>query len=216
NVKSLQRQIDNLIVICPRQFERDLEASESREEGKTLMRPGCNFKGSIKEVNDHLNNSCPLKPLACWFQSFGCDHSCLKGELEEHLVLQKKHHFDLVVKHVESLQQKIQHSQEESTKLQVENQILKSEIETSNKEIHSKNDAIQKLKDNINIQEGQLLKKNYEINTIQDQLGQEKIQYENALESLKIDFELTKLLKENDKQIDEFKEQSIKIIATSI
>ncbi|ETO01050.1 hypothetical protein RFI_36391, partial [Reticulomyxa filosa] len=111
SVKLLQRQINNLIVICPRQFEQDLEAPGSREEGKTLMRPGCNFKGSIKEVNDHLNNSCPLKPLACWFQPFGCDHSCLKGELEEHLVLQKKCHFDLVVKHVESLQQKIQHSQ---------------------------------------------------------------------------------------------------------
>ncbi|ETO02511.1 hypothetical protein RFI_34920, partial [Reticulomyxa filosa] len=42
--------------------------------------------------------------------------------------------------------------------------------------------------------------KNHEINVIQDQLGQEKIQYENAL---KIDFELTKLLKEKDKQIEE-------------
>ncbi|ETN97443.1 hypothetical protein RFI_40086, partial [Reticulomyxa filosa] len=109
--KPLRLQINNLSVTCPRQFQQDLGTTESGEERKTLIRPKCNFKGDMKELIEHLHNSCPLKLFTCWFCSFGCDHSCPKELLEEHLTSQKKYHFDLLVKHVESLQQKIQHSQ---------------------------------------------------------------------------------------------------------
>ncbi|ETO19735.1 hypothetical protein RFI_17497, partial [Reticulomyxa filosa] len=198
-------QINNLTVICPHQFQLDLETPGTGEEGteeKTLIKPACNFKGDMKELIEHLHNSCPLKLFACWFRFFGCDHSCMKELLEEHLTLEKKYHFDLVIKHAESLQQKIQYSQEESMKLQVENQTLKLETELKvdklNKEIHSKNDEMQQLKDDIKLQ---LLKKNQE----QIQLQSLKI---DSIKKEKQNNELTELLKEKDKQIDQLKEQS--------
>ncbi|ETO26397.1 hypothetical protein RFI_10739 [Reticulomyxa filosa] len=198
----------------------NLEAPESGEEGvegKTSTKPTCNFKGNIKELNDHLNNSCPLKLFACWFQSFGCDHSCLKELLEEHLISQKKNHFDLVIKHTKSLQQTTQHCQEESRKLQVENQTLESEMELLNKEIYSKNGEIQQLKDELKLKEKQLSQKGDELKAVQERSQQAIFRHDSVCALLKNDFsekesqilkqmnELTKLLEEKDNEIDRLK-----------
>ncbi|ETO27000.1 hypothetical protein RFI_10134 [Reticulomyxa filosa] len=83
--KPLKKQIDELNVICPHQFQQDLKITKNEEgetEGKTSQIPNCNFKGKMKELNEHLD-SCPLKPIVC------CNI------------------FDLVIKYKELLQQTI-------------------------------------------------------------------------------------------------------------
>ncbi|ETO00757.1 hypothetical protein RFI_36683, partial [Reticulomyxa filosa] len=81
----------------------------NEEEGNEKIT--CNFKGKIKELNDHLDNSCPLKLFDCWYKPFGCVHACPKQKLKQHLILKLKFHFDLVVKFVDSLKQTIQFHQ---------------------------------------------------------------------------------------------------------
>ncbi|ETO05379.1 viral A-type inclusion protein [Reticulomyxa filosa] len=131
--KPLKKQIDELNVICPHQFQQDLKITKNEEgetEGKTSQIPNCNFKGKMKELSGHLD-SCPLKPVACWFQTFGCNCLCAKGELDSHLISEMKQHFDLVIKYKEFLQQKIWHYEEELKKLQ-NKYTLESEIKNIN------------------------------------------------------------------------------------
>ncbi|ETO01490.1 hypothetical protein RFI_35950, partial [Reticulomyxa filosa] len=71
----------------------------------------CDFKGKIKELNDHLDNSCPLKLFGCWYKPLGCVHTFPKQKLQQHLVSKLKFRFDLVVKFVDSLKQTIQFHQ---------------------------------------------------------------------------------------------------------
>ncbi|ETO34861.1 WD-repeat protein [Reticulomyxa filosa] len=108
-IKTMQKQILNLTVICPRQFQQDAKVSNNgNEEGQASEMVMCNFKGKLKELNDHLESVCPLKFSNCWFKSFGCDHICFKRDLDEHLIGNMKVHFDLVMKAFNSLQQSIQ------------------------------------------------------------------------------------------------------------
>ncbi|ETO37001.1 hypothetical protein RFI_00061 [Reticulomyxa filosa] len=109
-IKSMQKQISNLSVMCPRQFQEDIKTVDYRneKEGQTVGMTICNFKGKLREVNEHLKNDCPLKFLNCWFKPFGCDHICPKYELEDHLTADMKMHFELVTKSFNSLQQTIQ------------------------------------------------------------------------------------------------------------
>ncbi|ETO11857.1 hypothetical protein RFI_25519 [Reticulomyxa filosa] len=92
----ISQHIDESEVTCPLQFQQDLQ---QKNEGLT-----CNFKGKIKELDNHLNDVCALKMLDCWYKQFGCDHSCHKNKLHYHLCLEVKFHFDLVVTFVETLQ----------------------------------------------------------------------------------------------------------------
>ncbi|ETO09799.1 G-protein beta WD-40 repeats containing protein [Reticulomyxa filosa] len=100
-VRLAQRYINGLKVICPLQFEQELQTHQKRKVN-------CDFNGKIKELKDHLEYSCPLKLSVCWFKPFGCDHKCLKHELEEHLISKMKFHFDLVMKSFKVLKQIIQ------------------------------------------------------------------------------------------------------------
>ncbi|ETO18425.1 hypothetical protein RFI_18840 [Reticulomyxa filosa] len=97
-----KRYIGELDVICPRQFEY---------EGETLIIVSCNFKGKIKQVNSHLENFCCLQIVKCWYESFGCNHTCLKSMIQDHLTSNTRLHFDLVIKYVETLKQTIQQQQ---------------------------------------------------------------------------------------------------------
>ncbi|ETO02466.1 hypothetical protein RFI_34965 [Reticulomyxa filosa] len=101
-----KRYINELDVICPRQFrqeqeqEQQLKMSTQQEhiEGETPGIVSCDFKGKVKHVNDHLEYSCCLQIVKCWFESFGCTHKCLKSAIDEHLTSNMKLHFDLVIK----------------------------------------------------------------------------------------------------------------------
>ncbi|ETO07694.1 G-protein beta WD-40 repeats containing protein [Reticulomyxa filosa] len=86
-----QRYIGELDVICPLQFTQD---SQQVSNGKGIK---CNFSGKLKDLDDHLNSSCSLQFSKCWFQPFGCDHTCNKSELQQHLISKMQFHFDLVI-----------------------------------------------------------------------------------------------------------------------
>ncbi|ETO36341.1 hypothetical protein RFI_00718 [Reticulomyxa filosa] len=106
-----QLHIGDLQVICPRQFQQDSQTTtqgQQLEEEEGNGKVTCDFKGKVKELNDHLDNSCSLKLFDCWYKPFGCVHACPKQKLQQHLVSNLKLHFDLVVKFVDSLKQTIQ------------------------------------------------------------------------------------------------------------
>ncbi|ETO29078.1 WD-40 repeat protein [Reticulomyxa filosa] len=135
--KLAQRQIGELCVICPRQFEQNSQIVTRRHEGKIVKAVMCNFKGKIREVPDHLENACPLRLFDCWFKPFGCDHLCHENKLQEHLISNLKLHFELATKFIESLQHIIQQyqtiqikiNQSQVGQLQLENEKLKSELQ---------------------------------------------------------------------------------------
>ncbi|ETN97569.1 WD-40 repeat protein [Reticulomyxa filosa] len=128
-----KQYISELDVICPRQFaQRQMATQQGHKEGETPGFANCNFKGKVKQVNDHLEHSCCLQMVKCWFESFGCNHTCLKSAIHGHLTSNMKLHFDLVIKSFDALQQTIQQYQvslfiEEIRKLNLENERLKVE-----------------------------------------------------------------------------------------
>ncbi|ETO16652.1 hypothetical protein RFI_20687 [Reticulomyxa filosa] len=130
-IKPLRLQINDLVVMCPRQFQQELSTPGRIEEGKISKM--CDFKDKIKNLNDHLNNSCPLKLLECWFKPFGCEDSYIGHELEEHLITNMKQHFHLVMKEFSLMQQTIQRLKDEAGKLQTQNEKMKLEMEFKEK-----------------------------------------------------------------------------------
>ncbi|ETO29669.1 hypothetical protein RFI_07449, partial [Reticulomyxa filosa] len=105
----VRRCVGDLTVMCIRQFEQELKTvHETEREGETPGAIKCDFKGKLKDLNEHLNNDCPLNVTNCWFQPFGCDHTCLKNNLKDHLVANMQSHFDLVCHLIQSLKQTIQ------------------------------------------------------------------------------------------------------------
>ncbi|ETO33062.1 hypothetical protein RFI_04045, partial [Reticulomyxa filosa] len=157
-----KRYINELDVICPLQFQ------QGYEEGEIPGFVTCNFKGKVKQVNDHLEHSCCLQMVTCWFKSFGCNYKCSKSAIHDHLTSNMKFHFDLVIK-------SIRQYQEEIKKLNLENETLKVELQLKDKKdeeiahlkqqlsqlnpaqayIESKDNEIQKIKQEMQMKEQQ-------------------------------------------------------------
>ncbi|ETO06700.1 WD-40 repeat protein [Reticulomyxa filosa] len=129
--KLAQKRINDLDVKCSRQFQHDLQIFGKNEEGQISENATmtCDFQGKIKDLADHLNFHCPLKLLNCWFQPFGCNCSCLRYELEDHLISKMKYHFDLVMMKFESMRHILQQQQEKTKLLKSENEKLKLELQ---------------------------------------------------------------------------------------
>ncbi|ETN98501.1 hypothetical protein RFI_38990 [Reticulomyxa filosa] len=124
-----KRYIGKLDVICPRQFER----GQGYEEGETSGFVNCDFKGKIKQVDYHLENSFCLQVVKCLFEPFGCNYTCLKSITQDHLISNMQLHFNLVIKSFNALKQNIQQYQEEIKKLNLENERLKVELKLKGK-----------------------------------------------------------------------------------
>ncbi|ETO19692.1 hypothetical protein RFI_17537, partial [Reticulomyxa filosa] len=140
--KPLQRLINDLCITCPLQFQQDLQKFGRNRAGQTSGAAVCDFKGKIKDVKEHIENSCFLRLSNCWFKLFGCNYSCLKNELNCHLVSNIKHHFDLVIK------------KEETRQLQLENEMLKLQAQLNGK----KDEQIARLLNDNSVLKNQLLK----------------------------------------------------------
>ncbi|ETN97231.1 viral A-type inclusion protein, partial [Reticulomyxa filosa] len=111
----------------------DLQERQQRNEEVI-----CDFKGKIKDLNNHLDNDCPLQRSDCQYKQFGCEHSCPKHKLNDHLSSQSKLHFDLIE---ENQQLKLQvELNEKNSKLTNENITLKKE----NKQLQQEMKTIQK------------------------------------------------------------------------
>ncbi|ETN97283.1 viral A-type inclusion protein, partial [Reticulomyxa filosa] len=147
--------------ICPRKFQQEQEqelnisTQQGHEEGEIPGIVSCDFKGKVKQVNDHLEHSCCLQMVKYWFDSFGCNHKCLKSAIDEHLTLNMKLHFDLVIKSLNTLQQTIRQYQDEIRKLNLENETFKVELQLKCKKdeeiAHLKQQLDQYQKDNLQL-----------------------------------------------------------------
>ncbi|ETO16768.1 G-protein beta WD-40 repeats containing protein [Reticulomyxa filosa] len=149
----------------------------------------CNFKGKIKELNDHLDNSCPLKTLNCWFEPFGCNYECPKDELQEHLISKMQFHFDLVMKVFQQHQNykitnynKCTENDKEATIGKRKNEIrffhvfntkFCLSILKTKKLIQAKANEIQKLKEEIELKTKQFFEKENEVKKPQRDFQQE-------------------------------------------
>ncbi|ETO15582.1 hypothetical protein RFI_21782, partial [Reticulomyxa filosa] len=120
--KAMQLYIDDLTVMCPKQFEQDSSPSEHYEQEQDSAMIKCDFKGKIKDLNEHLQKDCQLALVNCWFKPFGCDHQCPRHKLQYHLISNLKFHFDLVTKLLDSLQHCKLHRPEETGQLRLENE----------------------------------------------------------------------------------------------
>ncbi|ETN97914.1 TMF1-like protein [Reticulomyxa filosa] len=90
-------------------------------------------------MNDHLEHSCCLQMVKCWFESFGCNHTRLKSAIHDHLTSNMKLHFDLVINSLDM-------------KLTLKNETLKVELQLKDKKdkeiAHLKQQLEQYQKDN--------------------------------------------------------------------
>ncbi|ETO06461.1 WD-40 repeat protein, partial [Reticulomyxa filosa] len=152
--KSIEKQISELNVVCLRQFRQDLRTFRSNEEERVAGdKTICDFKGKIKNINNHLSISCALKLSTCWFRQFGCNHSCFKSDLKQHLIGNMQLHFKLVIKKFKLLHQIIQQQQDEIKQMKLKNEKLKLEKELNEKR---QNEEILKINsDNTNLKQQQ-------------------------------------------------------------
>ncbi|ETO36587.1 hypothetical protein RFI_00475, partial [Reticulomyxa filosa] len=127
------------------QQQLQMSTQQEREEGETPGIVSCDFKGKVKQVNDHLEHSCCLQMVSCWFESFGCNHKCLKSAINDHLTSNMKLHFDLMIKSFDTLQQNIRQYKEEINKLNLENKTLKMELQLK----YKKDEEISHLKQQL-------------------------------------------------------------------
>ncbi|ETO35378.1 hypothetical protein RFI_01684, partial [Reticulomyxa filosa] len=204
-----KRYINELDVICPQQFQQEREqqlqisTQKEHEEGDIPGFVSCNFKGKVKQVNDHLEHSCRLQMVKCWFESFGCDHICLKSAIHDHLISNMKLHFDLVIK-------SIRQYQEEINKLNLENETLKVELQLKGK----KDEEITHLKQQLE----QYQKDNLQLNSVQkttfveiEKLKKDIKSKENKIQKIKQKMQVTEkqIIQQQQKfeQINENKEE---------
>ncbi|ETO33469.1 WD repeat-containing protein [Reticulomyxa filosa] len=171
--RTLQRQINELDVMCPRQFHQHSQTLSGSEGRKMTQRVEmCKFKGRIKDLKDHLDNSCSLQLVDCWFKKLGCNHSCPRYALESHLIEQMRNHFDLVTKKIELLEHTIELQEsnikkdEEISKLFKENTILQQKLLEQELAITNSNFAHEKLKKEIELKNEEIKKVRQEMQAI--------------------------------------------------
>ncbi|ETN99078.1 hypothetical protein RFI_38409, partial [Reticulomyxa filosa] len=177
-----KRFIGNLKIICPLQFQQDLQERQQRNE-KVI----CDFKGKIKDLSNHLDNDCTLQRSDCRYKQFGCEHSCPKHKLSDHLSSQSKLHFDLTVKFIQTLQ-----LNEKNLKLTNENITLKKE----NEQLQQEMKTIQKES------QQELLKLHADIEIIKNNFIQKEKQYNGLTKSLQGNNDKLSNKKEEDKNDD--------------
>ncbi|ETO07875.1 G-protein beta WD-40 repeats containing protein [Reticulomyxa filosa] len=161
--KSTQKFFGNLPVMCLKQFEKDVKTLNGIEVTGKIK---CDFKGKLKDLQDHLNNNCSLDLAECWFKHFGCDHTCYRQNLNDHLISNIRFHFDLVMRLFLSMKQTIKLHQvyffyafDNSSKLIFDMQKLKkdlqSKIENLQQETLKYRSDIETVKKDFNKQLGQ-------------------------------------------------------------
>ncbi|ETO04570.1 WD-40 repeat protein, partial [Reticulomyxa filosa] len=126
-VNFIQNYINDLIVVCPLQYQLNAkDIIDQQEEGtkQTTLNDKpieCDFKKELKYLDHHLEHECPLKLDDCIFKPFGCDVIMLRSEENNHLTSYRATHKKLVDKFVEKFQQK-QPIPKEEEDLQLQNE----------------------------------------------------------------------------------------------
>ncbi|ETO08071.1 ribosome assembly protein 4 (RSA4), partial [Reticulomyxa filosa] len=155
--QTLQNQINEFDVLCLTQFEQyilDIADEKKEKENRNV----CGFKGKIGNMNTHLINSCPLNKSDCWFKGFGCDYSCQKKYLEEHLINDMERHFGLVMTEFKKMRTIINKQQIELGTMQEKFKKLSDEILMLKQQKDNIFYQIQQVKQEIKINESEELK----------------------------------------------------------
>ncbi|ETN99601.1 hypothetical protein RFI_37869, partial [Reticulomyxa filosa] len=128
--KLVRQYVDDIVVMCPRQYQLDLKQDSDTTNGNEQTNPEaasenaltriCNFQGKIKDVKEHLQGSCQLMTLSCSFKPFGCQALLFKYNYDDHVRLQVESHLALVMNQFNLLQQKVQGSENNQSNLQMQ------------------------------------------------------------------------------------------------
>ncbi|ETO07018.1 hypothetical protein RFI_30374 [Reticulomyxa filosa] len=204
---AVRKYIDDLTVICIRQFEQEIKISHKTErEGEIPGVIKCDFKGKLKDLNNHLINECPLNLINCLFKPFGCNHTCFSYNLKDHLITNMKLHFDLVTQLLQSMKQEIQLKdnrikqmerdyQQELLKYRADIEMIKRDFNEKEKQVLSNHAKIVKALEEKNSKLTQdyelLLQKLNHQHKEEEKVENKKQSYEyTALSSLSINFNL--------------------------
>ncbi|ETO15258.1 hypothetical protein RFI_22105, partial [Reticulomyxa filosa] len=60
----------------------------------TSLNDGCQYKGKIKDLQEHLEKSCPLSPIDCPFRKYGCKDIIFRYNEKEHIQAKIKYHMN--------------------------------------------------------------------------------------------------------------------------
>ncbi|ETO00206.1 hypothetical protein RFI_37241, partial [Reticulomyxa filosa] len=69
--KMLQKFIENLPIMCLKQFQQDVNVLKKKE---TPGKIECNFKGELKDLQHHFDNECPFTLIDYFKSSFDFKH----------------------------------------------------------------------------------------------------------------------------------------------
>ncbi|ETO20465.1 hypothetical protein RFI_16752, partial [Reticulomyxa filosa] len=113
-MKLVRQYVNDLLVVCPRQYELSVQTGikTTGTEGSELpMGVNCNFRGRLKDVADHLDQSCEFKTVDCPFHQYGCQGSFYQHSCQAHLQEQVEYHLNLVVDTTKTLQDQLSQSE---------------------------------------------------------------------------------------------------------
>ncbi|ETN99076.1 hypothetical protein RFI_38411, partial [Reticulomyxa filosa] len=114
-VKTIQKQLDELIAICPRQYKLEMQEITSIESIYT------------QDITDY-----------CWFKPFGCD-SYIKDDLKRHLIDDMRRHFELVINKFDSMQKIIKQLQDCAEQLKTKRDLNEEKLKEEIKKLNDEN-----------------------------------------------------------------------------
>ncbi|ETN97902.1 hypothetical protein RFI_39624, partial [Reticulomyxa filosa] len=138
------------------QYSRNNAVRKYLDDLTRMRNTWSDFKGKLKDLNNHLINECPLNLINCLFKPFGCNHTCFSHNLKNHLITNMKLYFNLVTQLLQSMKQEIQLKdnrikqmerdyQQELLKYRVDIEMIKKDFNEKEKQILSNHTKIVKI-----------------------------------------------------------------------
>ncbi|ETO01221.1 WD-40 repeat protein, partial [Reticulomyxa filosa] len=179
----LQCLINELEVVCPQNFQQDLQSCGKHEEEQTSKLVMCDFKGSIRDMNDHLSSFCSVLS-SCWFKEFGHNQLSPHFTLQDHLIDKMKYNYDLAIQNVKSLKQH-QVGPKNNRDIQIQIEILQMQLQANELNQNAQN-AVMKKKEKRGITSATILQKRIKSKSDEKISSKEKISLEKANDWRKI------------------------------
>ncbi|ETO24366.1 hypothetical protein RFI_12791 [Reticulomyxa filosa] len=142
--KLVQRQVGELMVMCPLQFKQDQLYPAKQLEGETLeegneqsseSRATCNFYGQLKDIKEHLDNDCPLTTFDCWYKLFGCQVTFLRCNQTQHKLSHHNQHQNLVMSAIQQRDEEIKRLRKENETQKLQEESLKKRNTECNQQL---------------------------------------------------------------------------------
>ncbi|ETO20966.1 hypothetical protein RFI_16237 [Reticulomyxa filosa] len=144
--KEVRKEVENLNVMCPRQYQLEITSpSQQQHITSGVQQRLCTYVGTIQSMKDHLSKSCPLVPLKCEYEEFGCNEPLFQHNYKAHKSARAEMHLQMVLSHLrkcqvtmkkmqvmndekfEALKKYIKSKEEETNALQLQSEDIKIE-----------------------------------------------------------------------------------------